>query len=49
MFCMKNSKQLILFMGVTGTKMNKSVNALLEPKSFIVLFLIICFYLLENV
>lgn len=35
---MKSSKQLILFMGVTGTKMNKSVNALLEPKSFIVFF-----------
>lgn len=45
---MKSSKQLILFMGVTGTKMNKSENALLEPKSFIVLFLIACFYLLEK-
>lgn len=46
---MKSSEQLILFMGVTGTKMNKSVNALLEPKSVNVLFLIVCFYLLENV
>lgn len=46
---MKSSKQLILFMGVTGTKMNKSAKALLEHKSFIVLFLIVSFYLLENV
>lgn len=46
---MKSSKQLILFMGVTRTKMNKSANALLELDSFIVLFLIVCFYLLENV
>lgn len=46
---MKSSKQLILFMGVTGTKMDNSANALLEFKSFTVLFLIVCFYLLENV
>lgn len=49
MFCIKSSKQLILFMGVTGTKMNKSTNALLELMSCIVLVLIVCFYLLKNV
>lgn len=36
-------------MGVTGTKMNKSTNALLELMSCIVLVLIVCFYLLKNV
>lgn len=36
-------------MGMTGTEMNKSTNALLELKSFIVLFLVLCSYLLGNV
>lgn len=49
LFCIKSSKQLILFMGMTGTEMNKSTNALLELKSFIVLFLVLCSYLLGNV
>lgn len=49
MFHIKSSKQLILFMGVTGTKMNKSTNSLLELKSCIVLVLIVCFYLLKNI
>lgn len=48
MFCIKSSKQLIVFMGVTGTKMSRSANALLELQSFTALFLIVCFYLSEN-